>query len=125
MPNQFILENWTGDALFVSGARVLLACRDITKAERTADEIRKTTGNSDVDVYVLDLASLKSVRQCAGEIIKKEPKINILINNAGTCNYIVRQCFTIHFLSVYFVRLQKDDFISDGHMGCHKKTYMY
>ena len=80
------------DATFIAGARVLLACRDITKAERAADEIRKTTGNNDVGVYVLDLASLKSVRQCAGEIIKKEPKINILINNAG--NNIVRtfQC---------------------------------
>ena len=72
-----------GDAMFVPGARVLIACRDITKAERTAEDIRKTTGNKDVVVYVLDLASLKSVRQCAGDIIKKEQKVNILINNAG------------------------------------------
>ena len=64
---------------------MLLACRDITKAERAAEEIRKSTGNKDVVVYVLDLASLKSVRQCAGEIIKKEPQLNILINNAGWC----------------------------------------
>ena len=61
----------------------MLACRDITKAERAAEEIRKTTGNKDVAVYVLDLASLKSVQQCAGEIIKKEPELHILINNAG------------------------------------------
>lgn len=65
------------------GARVLLACRDVTKAERAAEEIRKSTGNNNVAVYVLDLASLKSVRRCAGEVIRKEPKLDILINNAG------------------------------------------
>ncbi|XP_053399651.1 retinol dehydrogenase 13-like [Mercenaria mercenaria] len=65
------------------GARVLLACRDITKAERAAEDIRKTTGNKNVVVYILDLASLKSVRQCANEVIRKETRVDVLINNAG------------------------------------------
>lgn len=65
------------------GARVLMACRDITRAERAAEDIRKTTGNNNVVVYVLDLASLKSVRKCAEEVKAKEKRLDILINNAG------------------------------------------
>mgnify|MGYP000202218409 FL=1 len=65
------------------GARVILACRDLTRAERAADDIRKSTGNGNVVVYQLDLASLKSVRKCADEVKTKEKRLDILINNAG------------------------------------------
>ena len=36
-----------------------------------------------------DLSSLKSVRECAGEINSKEERIDVLINNAGVmmCPY--------------------------------------
>ncbi|XP_060558277.1 retinol dehydrogenase 12-like isoform X2 [Ruditapes philippinarum] len=73
----------TAKDLASRGARVLLACRDITKAERAAEDIRKSTGNKDVVVYILDLCSLKSVRQCADDVIKKEARLDVLINNAG------------------------------------------
>ncbi len=36
-----------------------------------------------MDVEHLDLASLKSVRECAQRLLEKEDKIDILINNAG------------------------------------------
>ena len=65
------------------GARVILACRDLTRAERAADDIRKSTGNGNVVVYQLDLASLKSIRKCADEVKSKEKRLDILINNAG------------------------------------------
>ncbi|KAL4238819.1 hypothetical protein ACF0H5_003526 [Mactra antiquata] len=65
------------------GARVLMACRDITKAERAAYVVKKLSGNDNIKVYVLDLASLKSVRSCATQILANESQINILINNAG------------------------------------------
>ena len=65
------------------GARVILACRDLTRAERAADDIRESTGNGNVVVYQLDLASLKSVRKCADEVKYKEKRLDILINNAG------------------------------------------
>lgn len=67
----------------ISGARVILACRDITKAERAAESIRKSSGNSHVVVHKLDLASLNSVRTFAKRIKSSEPHLNILINNAG------------------------------------------
>lgn len=52
------------------GARVILACRDLEKANTAAKEIRKTTGNDKVFVKMLDLASLKSVRTFAEDSTK-------------------------------------------------------
>ncbi|XP_078594313.1 uncharacterized protein LOC144872078 [Branchiostoma floridae x Branchiostoma japonicum] len=65
------------------GARVILACRNVTKAEEAAEDIRKTTGNGNVVVLKLDLSSLASVREFAAGINEKEDRLDILINNAG------------------------------------------
>ncbi|EFX79367.1 hypothetical protein DAPPUDRAFT_319686 [Daphnia pulex] len=65
------------------GARVILACRDTKKALAAKDDIVRESGNDHVIVRHLDLASLWSVRQFASEILKNEPRLDILINNAG------------------------------------------
>ncbi|XP_078593080.1 retinol dehydrogenase 13-like [Branchiostoma floridae x Branchiostoma japonicum] len=69
------------------GARVILACRDLTKAEAAAAEIRQDTGNGNVVVEKLNLASLDSVREFAAKVNAGESRLDILINNAGimTC----------------------------------------
>ena len=64
------------------GARVGMLCRNEVLANAAAEEIRKET-NGDIVVYKCDLSSLKSIRECAKEILAKEEQINILINNAG------------------------------------------
>jgi NAD(P)-dependent dehydrogenase (short-subunit alcohol dehydrogenase family) len=46
-------------------------------------EIVAETGNSDVVVRQLDLASLQSVRRFAQDFIKSESRLDILVNNAG------------------------------------------
>ncbi|KAK2845216.1 hypothetical protein Q5P01_011875 [Channa striata] len=65
------------------GARVVMACRDMTRAEQAAEEIRKSTGNGNVVTRHLDLASIYSVRQFAKDFLDSEDKLDILINNAG------------------------------------------
>ncbi|KAI5621551.1 retinol dehydrogenase 13, partial [Silurus asotus] len=65
------------------GARVVMACRDLSRAEKAAEEIRCSTGNGNVVVRHLDLASFFSVRQFAQEYIATEERLDILINNAG------------------------------------------
>ncbi|XP_046462706.1 retinol dehydrogenase 14-like [Daphnia pulex] len=65
------------------GARVILACRDLKRADDARDDIIRESGNNNVVVNQLDLASLASVRQFASEILKNEPRLDILINNAG------------------------------------------
>lgn len=65
------------------GAKVILACRDRNRAEKTREEIIRKTGNSNVHVMLIDLASFRSIRAFAKEFLEKEPKLDILINNAG------------------------------------------
>eukprot|EP00105_Crassostrea_gigas_P030343 XP_011452614.1 PREDICTED: retinol dehydrogenase 13 [Crassostrea gigas] len=65
------------------GAKVILACRDVMRAERAATDIMKKSNNQNIVVKIVDLASLDSIRKFADNINKSEPKIDILINNAG------------------------------------------
>lgn len=64
------------------GAKVVMLCRNVEKAEEAAEEIRKAT-EGEVVVHKLDLASLASVRECAEQLGNSLEKIDILINNAG------------------------------------------
>jgi NAD(P)-dependent dehydrogenase (short-subunit alcohol dehydrogenase family) len=65
------------------GATVVLACRDVVKAERAADRIRSEVARADVQIVRLDLASLASVREAADELRSDYPRLDLLINNAG------------------------------------------
>jgi NAD(P)-dependent dehydrogenase (short-subunit alcohol dehydrogenase family) len=64
----------TARALAARGATVVLACRNVAKAEAAA-----RTMPGDVRVEALDLASLASVREFADRV----PELDVLINNAG------------------------------------------
>ncbi|XP_036391847.1 dehydrogenase/reductase SDR family member 13-like isoform X1 [Megalops cyprinoides] len=65
------------------GARVVLACRNKQRAEAAVFDIRRESGNNEVVYMHLDLASLKSVRSFADTFLKTEPRLDLLINNAG------------------------------------------
>ncbi|XP_028821297.1 retinol dehydrogenase 12-like isoform X2 [Denticeps clupeoides] len=70
------------------GARIIMACRDMEKADTALREVIDASGNQDVVTRKLDLSDTKSIRQFA-EDINKEKQVNILINNAGVmvCPY--------------------------------------
>lgn len=55
----------------------------MTKARIAADEIRQKSGNGNVTVKKLDLASLQSVRDLAKDVQEHEDRLDVLINNAG------------------------------------------
>ena len=48
---------------------MIVACRDIAKAEAAATEIRAETGNQQVIVKKLDLADTKSIREFAEKFL--------------------------------------------------------
>lgn len=50
------------------------------------------TGNKQVIFMQLDLASLKSVRSFVDNFLKSEPRLDILINNAGQASDIQTEC---------------------------------
>lgn len=65
------------------GARVIIACRDMTKALNAASSIRKESKNENVLFRKLNLASCASIREFASKILKEESRLDILICNAG------------------------------------------
>lgn len=73
----------TAKALASRAAAVILACRDLAKAEQAADRIRADAPGARVRVVRLDLASLGSVREAASEIRATCSRLDTLINNAG------------------------------------------
>ena len=70
-------------ALAGKGARVILAARSPAKGEAALAAIRGAHPQADVQLELLDLASLASVASCADRVLKAEPKLDLLINNAG------------------------------------------
>ena len=67
-----------------NGAFVILACRDVNKAESVVEEIGKSQRGGGLAVVELDLSRLKSVRQCVREIKSRFKRIDVLLNNAAT-----------------------------------------
>ncbi|KQM13367.1 oxidoreductase [Novosphingobium sp. Leaf2] len=64
------------------GARVVLACRDETKAMAAMANIRAHVHGADLGFLPLDQADLDSVKRAA-QIVNDEPHIDVLVNNAG------------------------------------------
>lgn len=71
------------------GMRVIIACRDMEKADAALKEIKEVSGNQNVVCKKLDLADTNSIREFAQNITSEEKQLNILINNAGVmvCPY--------------------------------------
>ncbi len=67
----------TARELSQRGARVVLACRDVTKGAVVAEDLVAA------QVVRLDLSSLESVREAAAEIRATNDGLDLLINNAG------------------------------------------
>lgn len=63
-----------------AGAAVILACRDINKAEAARARILSRVPSAQLEIVHLDLASLESIRDAAQSI--RRP-LDLLINNAG------------------------------------------
>ncbi len=65
------------------GAKVYMACRSLDSANEARDEIIKETGNPNIFVKYLDLASVDSVQKFAESFKSVESRLDVLINNAG------------------------------------------
>ncbi|XP_018370328.1 PREDICTED: retinol dehydrogenase 11-like [Trachymyrmex cornetzi] len=88
----------TARDLYTRGARVILACRNMEMANKAVKDIKNNPPSrinkdeyknkaGELAIYSLDLRSLKSVRDCAKNLLTNEAAIHILINNAGVAIY--------------------------------------
>ena len=73
----------TARALAKAGHRVIVHGRNSAKAQRVVQEIRRTTGNPDVDYLVADLFSMAAIQQMAQQFRRQDDHLDVLINNAG------------------------------------------
>jgi NAD(P)-dependent dehydrogenase (short-subunit alcohol dehydrogenase family) len=73
----------TAAELAARGAHLVLACRDLEKADRARAEIAARAPGATIDLVPLELASLRSVRACAEKVCAGYARIDVLINNAG------------------------------------------
>ena len=73
----------TAKALARVGAAVRIVARDAERgAQGDRASSRPATGRSR-ELYVADLSSLDDVRRLADEIREREPRLDVLVHNAG------------------------------------------
>ncbi|XP_041757544.1 retinol dehydrogenase 14 [Coregonus clupeaformis] len=73
----------TAVALAMRGARVIIACRDVDKAEKAVREIKIRGHNVNIHHMELDLANMCSIRDFCKTFLQREKRLDILINNAA------------------------------------------
>jgi len=75
----------TARSLAAHGAHVVGAARDLAKAKAATAQVRKDAASNagSLELVELDLASLKSVRACADQLLEKGESFDVVIANAG------------------------------------------
>ncbi|MDA1073275.1 MAG: SDR family oxidoreductase [Proteobacteria bacterium] len=73
----------TATTMARAGYRVVMACRDPSRAFTLAKQITQATGNGEIHVLPCDLASMSSVRNAADAFSGLKLPLDVLINNAG------------------------------------------
>lgn len=66
-----------------SGVHVVLLVRNAAKGEATVAEIARAVPAASVDLVVGDLASQKSIRSAAAEVVRRHKTLDLLVNSAG------------------------------------------
>jgi len=71
------------EELAAMGARLVMVARDKGRAEAALARLAARRRGTDHGVHYADLSRLAEVRRVAGEIAAAEPRIDLLLNNAG------------------------------------------
>jgi NAD(P)-dependent dehydrogenase (short-subunit alcohol dehydrogenase family) len=64
------------------GARIVFTARDKARADETMVKLRKANPAADHAVHMADLSRLSEMKR-VGAILAQEPRIDVLVNNAG------------------------------------------
>jgi NAD(P)-dependent dehydrogenase (short-subunit alcohol dehydrogenase family) len=71
------------EALAAMGARIVLVARDKGRAEATLARLKERGPDVAHRAHFADLSRLAEVRRVGAEIVAAEPRVDVLINNAG------------------------------------------
>lgn len=70
-------------ALARRGARVIMACRNGEKAEAARSAILDAVPQARLDVELVDVSEMESVRACAARVRGSFERLDVLVHNAG------------------------------------------
>jgi len=90
----------TAKALYEKGANVIFASRDLRRGQLAIDTIRKNENAGKIELAVLDLSSLSSVKAFVDWFRQDHTELNILVNNAGIMaapRGLTAEGFELHF----------------------------
>jgi len=73
----------TALALYEKRAHVVLACRDLHKAEQAIAKIKGYKGSGMVEAAILNLESLTQIHEFSEAFMRKHRQLHVLVNNAG------------------------------------------
>jgi NAD(P)-dependent dehydrogenase (short-subunit alcohol dehydrogenase family) len=65
------------------GARVVVTSRNEERGRSARKQIADRSGNDSVEVMSLDLASFRSIRSFAADVLDRFDHVDVLVNNAG------------------------------------------
>jgi NAD(P)-dependent dehydrogenase (short-subunit alcohol dehydrogenase family) len=71
------------EELAKKGARLVFVARDKTRGEHTLARLRQAGPAVEHTVHYADLSRIKEMKRVAAEIAAAEPRVDVLINNAG------------------------------------------
>ena len=70
--------------LAMQGARLLVHGRDPDKGAKAVEELKARSGNPAIEFLQADFSSLEEVRRLAAAVIERTPRVDVLVNNAGS-----------------------------------------
>ncbi|HLP73511.1 MAG TPA: oxidoreductase [Bacteroidales bacterium] len=73
----------TTKGLARTGMKVIMACRDIEKAQTAKGKILKEQPFADLEIMIVDLSRFVSIRKFAGSYLARYKSLDLLVNNAG------------------------------------------
>jgi NAD(P)-dependent dehydrogenase (short-subunit alcohol dehydrogenase family) len=77
--------------LAARGAHVVVASRNEERGRGALDRIRRQVPDAEIELSLLDLADLGSIRRFAQDFLARGTPLDILVNNAGVMGVPVRQ----------------------------------
>ena len=75
------------EKLAAMGARIVMVARDKVRGEAVITRLRQLRPGVNHTLHIADLSSMEGVRRVGREIASAEPRIDVLINNAGAMFY--------------------------------------
>jgi len=102
------------------GHRILVHGRNRMKSENVAADIRKMSGNENVEAVVANLTDFKEIKSLAEAIVNGYSRLDVLLNNAGVfenekviLSNGLERTFMVNHMAPFALTLELSDLLKD------------